>query len=463
MNINIQKMFLIIAFFIFVISAVFIRLTQDLHTNLTLLESIEKNKLAMITKADELRHTSDDLTKYARLYTQTKNKKYKENYFKIIAIKNGEAKRPLRYEHIYWDLFEPTRSELHPLQEKYALKNAMTHLPYSKYEQKKLDLAEKNSNLLVGLEVQAFNALEGLFLDANGSYTVRGEPNQRLALDLLYSLDYLKAKEKIMIPIDFFLMFLDERNKQNVAGINEVVHYVFYKIFILMIFSTFSTGVIFFMLYKKLLRPLKLLTDEIKSFKQGSVVQDIQCYEDEMGILIKEFHLMHQKQDNNYKNMQSLALTDTLTQMNNKHSLLLLLDKEIRYAHRYTNPLSILMYDIDFFKKVNDTYGHDVGDKVLATLSTLAKDSLRGMDSIGRYGGEEFLILLPNTSLDNAKIFAQRFKDKVAHYTFETIDSLTISIGLVELQENETKDEVFKRVDTLLYVSKHNGRNCISS
>ena len=159
---------------------------------------------------------------------------------------------------------------------------------------------------------------------------------------------------------------------------------------------------------------------------------------------------------------EKLATTDTLTQINNRYSLMNLLSSEINRAHRYSSPLSLIMYDIDFFKKVNDTYGHDIGDTVLLSLSNIVKKNLRTIDIVGRYGGEEILIVLPNTSLDDAKKFANRIRKEVEDYSFDTVGSITISLGLAEIKEGETVDELFKRVDELMYVSKNNGRNQVS-
>lgn len=160
--------------------------------------------------------------------------------------------------------------------------------------------------------------------------------------------------------------------------------------------------------------------------------------------------------------LEVLATTDMLTQMNNRYSIMKITSIEISRAHRYNSHLSLIMYDIDTFKKVNDTFGHDVGDLVLTSLSTLVKKNLRTGDIIGRYGGEEFLVVLPNTKLNDAKVFANRLREEVEAHLFDSVGNITISLGLVELQTNETIDELFKRVDKLLYKSKNNGRNLVS-
>ena len=161
-------------------------------------------------------------------------------------------------------------------------------------------------------------------------------------------------------------------------------------------------------------------------------------------------------------NYKKLATTDALTSMHNRYSIMNLISSEINRFNRYKTPLSIIMYDIDFFKNVNDNYGHDVGDSVLSTLSSLIMSNARDVDIFGRYGGEEFLIILPNTTLENAKQYAERLRKRVEEYSFEVVSKITISMGVVEIKDNENIDEIFKRVDDLLYVSKHNGRNRVS-
>lgn len=161
-------------------------------------------------------------------------------------------------------------------------------------------------------------------------------------------------------------------------------------------------------------------------------------------------------------NFKKLATTDELTSMHNRYSIMNILTSEVSRSNRYKTPLSIIMYDIDFFKKVNDTYGHTVGDTILSSLSNLVLNNLRDVDIVGRYGGEEFLIILPNTILEDAKQYAERLRKQVEVYTFETANKITISMGVVEIEPTENIHEVFKRVDKLLYASKNNGRNRVS-
>lgn len=160
--------------------------------------------------------------------------------------------------------------------------------------------------------------------------------------------------------------------------------------------------------------------------------------------------------------LEFLATTDSLTNIDNRYSIMKVLKLEMERANRHKTPLCISMFDIDFFKKVNDTFGHDVGDEILVSLIQVVKKSLRDIDVIGRYGGEEFLVIMPVTNLDDAKDVSSRIRKAVELYKFDKVGKVTISIGLVQMQKNENFDTMFKRLDELLYSSKENGRNKVS-
>jgi len=139
---------------------------------------------------------------------------------------------------------------------------------------------------------------------------------------------------------------------------------------------------------------------------------------------------------------------------------------ELERASRYGNNLSFLMYDIDFFKRINDTYGHSIGDIVLQKAAALAKANLRTTDTIERYGGEEFTILLPNTHLEGAKIVAERIRNSFENSEIEAYPGksvvFTASFGLAEYQDGDTMDSLLARADRALYYAKETGRNKVS-
>ena len=158
------------------------------------------------------------------------------------------------------------------------------------------------------------------------------------------------------------------------------------------------------------------------------------------------------------------SLTDALTQTKNRLSYKETIEKQIDYFNQTQIPFSILLFDIDDFKLVNDTYSHRVGDIVLVELSSLIQENIRNSDSLFRMGGEEFVVLFPNTSLKIAVEIAEKLRtlvEKNIHTLTEK--AITISIGITQISENDTEDSLYRRVDKLLYVSKRTGKNKVSS
>ncbi|MCP4150123.1 MAG: diguanylate cyclase [bacterium] len=166
-------------------------------------------------------------------------------------------------------------------------------------------------------------------------------------------------------------------------------------------------------------------------------------------------------QELNKKNkiLENLAITDSLTGLYNHKYIIERLRNEISEAKRYKKNLSIVMMDIDYFKKVNDTYGHQVGDDVLVGVSTAITDNLREVDLAGRYGGEEFMLILNVTNLEGAKIVAQRIRKAIQNLTWDIEElNVTISAGLACLKD-ENASALIEKADALLYKAKKNGRN----
>ncbi|MFO1372346.1 MAG: diguanylate cyclase [Candidatus Competibacteraceae bacterium] len=166
--------------------------------------------------------------------------------------------------------------------------------------------------------------------------------------------------------------------------------------------------------------------------------------------------------------LQQLAMLDSLTDLFNRRHFFALAEREFERSQRYGRLLSLLMLDIDHFKKINDVHGHLVGDKVLQAVATTMRDSLRQVDMVCRYGGEEFMMLLPEASLETAMIVAQRLCTILASQAIATDKgslSVTVSIGVAALAAHEklTLDMLLDRADQALYAAKHAGRNQVQS
>jgi diguanylate cyclase (GGDEF)-like protein len=167
-----------------------------------------------------------------------------------------------------------------------------------------------------------------------------------------------------------------------------------------------------------------------------------------------------------YNQALKMAFTDPLTKTNNRTAFSDSLQREINLSLRNSRDLSLVFFDIDHFKQVNDTYGHECGDMVLASAASCIKESLRGSDIVFRYGGEEFVILLSDTDLAGAKIISERIRMKIENHTMaygmNTL-KLTASLGISTLRKNDTPESLTKRADEAMYLAKEKGRNQIQT
>ncbi len=162
--------------------------------------------------------------------------------------------------------------------------------------------------------------------------------------------------------------------------------------------------------------------------------------------------------------LRTLAQRDALTQAYNRHHFWQLAHNEMARVKRYQRPLSIAMVDADYFKTVNDRFGHDVGDMVLCSIVNTCQETLRESDVLARYGGEEFVVLLPETTREGAEVVMERLRERVANTPLVLEDGravhVTVSVGLSALtEEDEDFEGLLKRADEALYAAKRSGRN----
>ena len=166
-----------------------------------------------------------------------------------------------------------------------------------------------------------------------------------------------------------------------------------------------------------------------------------------------------------FEKTQEMAITDSLTGFYNRRYFYMILDNEIERAKRYQSPLSLIMMDIDHFKLVNDEFGHLAGDEALRSVSGISKKLLRNIDNMFRFGGEEFMIILPETSQEEALNVAERIRSTIAEAAIKTKKGsvkLTVSVGVSEYGENHTApNEFIESVDRTMYDAKKAGRNCV--
>lgn len=163
-----------------------------------------------------------------------------------------------------------------------------------------------------------------------------------------------------------------------------------------------------------------------------------------------------------YQQALQMAMKDPLTGTLNRTAMDMMLSKEVELAHRHSTPMSLIVIDIDHFKGINDNYGHSTGDSALKALATRVRQCVRTTDSIFRYGGEEFVIMLSNTDHSGAQLLAERIRESVEEMVYVTDKAtlnMTISLGVATLEKDENAEGIFDRADHALYEAKTSGRN----
>jgi len=157
-----------------------------------------------------------------------------------------------------------------------------------------------------------------------------------------------------------------------------------------------------------------------------------------------------------------IAEKDDLTQIYNRNKFNKVLSSALRKAEIYKESFTIVLFDIDHFKKVNDEYGHNIGDQVLIQLALLIKSQLRGQDTFARWGGEEFVILSKGATRNDSYALADRLRQSIETFPFDEVGHLTCSFGVSQYEKNDNAIVLLKRADDALYRAKNNGRNRVN-
>ena len=181
--------------------------------------------------------------------------------------------------------------------------------------------------------------------------------------------------------------------------------------------------------------------------------------------VIRERSLINER-DRMIERLKKLSLRDPLTELYNSRHFYAELEDEIRRSDRYVHPLSLIFIDIDNFKSINDTYGHMIGDQALLLIAKKMQTSLRSQDTAYRFAGDEFTIILPETTAENAKVVADRIKAEMEKENLvirdKEITQITLSLGIAEYQRNEKKEQFVHRADVTMYEAKKRGGNDIA-
>lgn len=226
------------------------------------------------------------------------------------------------------------------------------------------------------------------------------------------------------------------------------------------LFGLLLGGIAATLLIHSIMRPLNRAVGHFKDIAQGNLDENISVSgRDEIGLVLGELSSMQDKLKAVIGELDHLASTDKLTGSWNRRRLEENARSEMDRLKRYDHPLCLMLFDIDFFKKINDRHGHNAGDQVLVEMAAHIRSSLRASDSLTRWGGEEFVVLCPNTTLSTAALLAERLRNKIDSAYFPEVEHVTVSVGVAECMHGETWEQWFKRADEALYRAKSGGRN----
>ncbi len=214
------------------------------------------------------------------------------------------------------------------------------------------------------------------------------------------------------------------------------------------------------------------LTGPIDNLLKGGRQEEIR-YEAEVGEAAYELHIYDVRdarliriyvtditqRKRNEAEIHLLATTDSLTGVANRSDFTRVLVAEMDRARRYGTPLSLIMYDLDHFKRVNDSFGHDTGDDVLRSVTDVVTTHIRVVDVAARWGGEEFMVLMPQSDLEAARITAEKLRQAIEAHRFDKAGTVTVSFGVTTFVPQDDVNSLLKRVDDALYRAKDKGRN----
>lgn len=305
-------------------------------------------------------------------------------------------------------------------------------------------------------------------------YTV-GYIDATSALIAIYALLKLRDKKTLSLAIRisslnlfvFFLLFLYFNQNED----NGLVWLIFLPIFIIplnghkkgLIISLIFYAIAFYIAYNGIGVWQEGLwnTHSFIRFVASSLLLVYITYITELAIYRNNIQLQEKEEQNKryLEKLEDLAQKDYLTKIYNRRHIHELLEKELHKSRRYNTTVSVAILDIDYFKRINDTYGHQCGDDVLIEFTSIIQKELRKSDIFGRWGGEEFVIIFPHTFIEDAKEKCEQLRLKITQTNFFNVGVITCSIGVAEYDKNSTLDHFISQADEALYKAKEAGRN----
>jgi diguanylate cyclase (GGDEF)-like protein/PAS domain S-box-containing protein len=563
----------------------------------------EQHRFQSYRLAIELFQSSEDLTRMARSYVSTGNLTYKKRYLEILDIRNGKLPRPTHYSVTYWHLAGAGRGPVVAPGETVALQDLMQREGFTEQEFALLRESQFNSDNLVKMEEQAFHAINGLYEDSLGDFTIRRAPDRNYAVNLLFSERYFNEKARIMAPIQQFMDVLDKRTKTElVAHESKLYRYIMLTLFFIII-ALFGVILKIIHSFRRILHPVECLCKQVAEIKSGNFTA--RCHsvsENEIGELCAHFNSMagfletdilkrkeveetlkqneervrlllnstaeaiygidlqgnctfanpsclgmlgytdmgqllgknmHRLIHHSYPDGQPMAVEDCriykafrigkgehvdtevlwradgtsfhaeywsfpqlvngkvsgavvtfnditerrLSEEKIRHmathdgltdlpTLQLLKDRlsmAVNSAHRYKTMAAVMFVDLDGFKTVNDTYGHDAGDDVLKEVAKRLCAGVRETDTVARAGGDEFVLVVTELqSPENAAKVAEKVVKIMAHPFIVKNRQISVgaSIGIALFpRDGDNIDRLIKLADEAMYKIKNSGKN----
>ncbi len=249
-------------------------------------------------------------------------------------------------------------------------------------------------------------------------------------------------------------------------AVRQKIYILITSIFLIGLAIAFAATIV---LTRSILFPLRILEKATEHLTEG----DLACRvpldtRDEFGNLARAFNMMAARLENSQAALEELATIDPLTEVLNRREFYRLLIQEMKRSRRYNKIFSLLIFDIDLFKEINDSYGHPFGDKVLRLVADLTRGEIRPGDIIARYGGDEFVLILPETAIANGIVMAERIRNVISSEDIHVNDGQTVnlflSIGIAEFPtDGQTEEELIATADEMLYVAKRKGGNYVHS
>jgi len=440
------------------------------------IERANELRYQSLSLAYELRQSSDDLTRMVRSYVITGDLLYKQNYQEILDIRNGKKPRPVRYQDIYWDLVLADDQRPRPYSgQTIALLQQMREAGFTEEEFAKLALAKANSDALTSTEFAAMKLVE--------STIPTTEANRSKAILMLHDTAYHQAKAAIMAPINEFANMSEQRTldlvhtRENAAMLARLLFIFFGLLLFFMLLRAYrishvTLGGSVDELQARIARLGSgdfLSTFPVAKGMENSVMSWLSATQIELSQIDAARKAAEDK-------IHNLAFYDSLTNLPNRRLLNDRLTQVMALSKHSGRYAALMFLDLDNFKSLNDTHGHDVGDLLLIAVAHRISRCVREMDTVARFGGDEFVVVLGELDMDQAKsnsqanIVAEKIRRILAEpyiLTFErdsgarTIEHhCTSSIGVVLFINHEISEEdILQRADTAMYQAKEGCRD----